>query len=211
VPIYEPGKYEVCANVNFVDGWEATLCNELIIGYRKNATSHLRHFLAPNGSFQAWVDQTSCEVEEIKWYVNGAYFGSDLKLLTTLDKGIYEISADVMYSNGVKRMLKVVIDGNLNGHFIDDLTIFEDTEAEQFSDYTVVISVKRNGQTYHSLPVDNEDAEFHVKGVEHFGTSKDGNSIFKLTIELTCLLQSVQTGQQIPFEMNGVFGVEVIP
>jgi hypothetical protein len=211
VPIYEPGKYQVCANVYFVDGWEATLCNELIIGYRKNATAHLRHFLAPNGQFQAWVDQPSCQVEEIKWYVNGTYFGSDQKLLTSLDKGVYEISADVMYSNGVKRRLKAVVDGNLNGHFIDDLTIFEDTEDEHFVDYNAFISVKRNGQTYHSLPADNEESEIHVNGIEHFGTSADGNPIFKLNIEITCLLQNAFTGQQIPFELNGVFGVEVIP
>jgi hypothetical protein len=107
--------------------------------------------------------------------------------------------------------LKAVVDGNLNGHFIDDLTIFEDTEDEQFVDYNAFISVKRNGQTYHSLPADNEESEIHVNGIEHFGTSADGNPIFKLNIEITCLLQNAFTGQQIPFELNGVFGVEVIP
>jgi hypothetical protein len=211
VPVYEPGKYQVCANVNFVDGWEANLCNELIIGYNKNATSHLRHFLSPNGSFQAWLDHSSYQVEETKWYINGTYHGNDQKLLTSLEKGIYEISAEVTYSNGAKRVLKVVVDGNLNGHFIDDLTVFEDLETEHFADYAALISVKRNGQTYHSFLADNEDAEFHVKGIEPFGTSASGNPIFKLNIELTCLLQHAISGQQIPFEMNGVFGVEVIP
>jgi hypothetical protein len=211
VPIYEPGIHQVCAKVNFEDGSEATLCNDLIIGYKKNATSHLRHFLAPNGSFQAWLDNSTCDVENVKWFVDGNYFGSEPKLLTTLEKGIYEIVAEVTFSNGAKRILKVSVDGNLTGHYIDDLTIFEDIENEYFADHSVALTVKRNGQTYRSLTADNEESVFHINKMQLFGTSPQGNPIIQLNIEVNCLLQNVLTGQQIPFVMNGVFGVEVDP
>jgi len=211
VPINEPGKYQVCAKVNFEDGSEATLCNELIIGFKKNATSHLRHFLAPNGSFQAWLDNSSDAIEHVNWFVDGNYHGSESKLLTTLEKGIYEIAAEVTFANGAKRIFKVAVDGNLTGHYIDDLTIFEDVENEYLADHSVALTVKRNGQTYRSLPADNEESVFHVNKVQFFGNSAQGNPIFQLNIEVNCLLQHVLTGQQIPFVMNGVFGVEVYP
>lgn len=209
VEIMLPGKYNICAKVSFNDGSEETLCNEMILGYTKHATCQLRHFLSQGGAFQAWVDEYSVPLSSVKWFIDGNYASDNFKLITNLDQYSHIITAEINFENGVKRTKSMLIDGSLNGKFIDDFTVFENAGSIVNWDFDVSISLKKNGKQYISSNVSNETAQLTITDVDFYGTNSAGKAVFKISANVICNLKEAGTGEVLPFTCSTTFGLQV--
>lgn len=207
--INDPGKYNVCAVVTFMDGSQGEVCNEMIIGYQKHASCMLRHFVAPNGELQAWVDEGDVPVSSIKWFLDGQHTNDGPKLITTLSPDIHTIKAEITYSNGVKRIKSVLADGEAEGRFLDDFSIFENTGSSVFRDYNAVIEFDKDGKHYSSVSTGNSGASLQVTDISYYGKNDTGKNVFKISATISCNLKESASGQVFPFTCSTVFGVQV--
>lgn len=209
VVINEPGKYSVCAEVAFISGNEGTVCNDVIVGYQKHASSILRHFVSPGGDLLVWLEEQDVPVASVKWYFDGSFVSDDLKLEDEIDDDMHVVTAEVTYSNGVIRTKSVLIDGTANGGYLDDFSIFENTPTPFFRDYSVALIVRKNGIEYTSMNVANNTSNFHVSNLSYYGKNSSGKAVFKVTAELDCTLRNNSNGQSVPFSGSIQFGIEV--
>jgi hypothetical protein len=209
VQISSPGKYNVCADVSFSDGSSSSLCNELIVGYVKNATCELRHFLSSNGNFKAWLDNDNQMISSVKWILDGVYLTNNETVNVTINGQFHLLTAEICFQNGVKRIKSMIIDGSLNGKFIDDFSVFENNNVVPPRDYGLTISVKKNGKEYLSQITANQSSSMHVHSIDYFGKNKDGKDVYKIAATISCSLKEISSGDLIPFNTSTIFGISV--
>ena len=209
VQIFSPGKYNVCADVTFSDGSSSILCNELIVGYIKNATCELRHFLSPNGSLKAWLDDNNQAISNIKWSLDGEYLTNNEIVNVLINGQFHLLTAEICFQNGVKRIKSMIIDGSLNGKFIDDFSVFENNNVSFPWDYSLSISVKKNGNEYLSQTTENESSSMQIHSIDYFGKNKDGKDVYKIAATISSLLKEISSGDIIPFNTSTIFGISV--
>ena len=209
VQISSPGKYTVCADVTFTDGSTSNLCNEMIVGYKKNATGELRHFLSPNGNFQAWIDNDTYPINEIKWFIDGEYSSNNEILNVIINGQFHLLTAEIYFQNGVKRIKSMIIDGSLNGKFIDDFSVFENNIVGVPWDFCLAISVKKNGKEYLSQIAANQSSSVYIESIDYFGKNKDGKDVYQIEATISCSLKEISSGNVIPFNTSTIFGITV--
>jgi hypothetical protein len=209
VVIHEPGKYTVCAEVSFVSGNEGMVCNELIIGYQKHASSILRHFVSPGGDLQVWIEEQDVPVASVKWYFDDEFVSDDLKLIDEIDDEIHVVKAEVTYANGVVRSKSVLLDGTACGSYLDDFSIFENDPVGLFRDYAITLTVRKDGAEFTSIDTQNSQANFQVMDLSYFGKNTAGKAVFKISAQVECMLRNNSNGQIVPFSGNIEFGIEV--
>lgn len=209
VVIEAPGKYDVRADVTFTDGTEGTVSNEMILGYTKHATCQLRQFLTPNGSLQVWIDENDIPVSSVKWYINDVFQNSDIKLHSTIDQESYRVKAEITFQNGVVRTKSILVDGSLEGKFIDDFSVFENSSSTIHQDFNVVLALKKDGKEYQSITTNNQSATVNITNIEYFGTNNAGKAVVKITANINCMLKELTTSEVLPFNCQTVFGVEI--
>lgn len=209
VEITNPGKYTVCADVTFFDQSHGDLCNDMILGYTKNATCKVRHLLSQNGSLQTWIEEDLVPLSSVKWFMDGILVSEDLKLMTSVDSFNHKITAEVIFANGVKRTKSILIDGGLNGKFIDDFSVFEVGSNPLFWDFKALISLKKDGKQYSSNIASNQSSTVNIIDVTYYGINSSGKAVFKITAEISCLLKEIGTGTIVPFTCNTVFALEI--
>ena len=207
--IYEPGKYTVCAEVSFVSGNEGTVCNEVIVGYQKHASSILRHFVSPGGDLQVWLEEIDVPIASVKWYMDDNYVTNNLKLIDEIDDEMHVVKAEVTYENGVVRTKKVLLDGTACGGYLDDFSIFESNQTPFYRDFAIKFTVRKNGVEYTSINVPNSAAVFHVVDVTYYDENSSGHPVFKLVADVECMLRNNSTGQIVPFNGTVQVGIEV--
>lgn len=209
VEIIEPGVYNVCAEVTFIDSSQGYLCNEMILGFEKHATCEIRHFLSQGGLLQTWVDENSVDVESVKWFMDGTLVSQELKLMTNLNQQSHEVTAEITFVNGVKRTKSILVDGGLNGKFIDDFSVFEISSYPFNRDFNATISLKKDGKHYVSMTAPNQSSEVELIDISYFGKNSAGKTVFKITAEVSCNLKEQTTGEIVPFVCSTVFALEI--
>jgi hypothetical protein len=209
VDIYLPGKYNVCANVTFYDGSQANLCNEIIIGYKRNGNFQLYHTINSSGKLTAWIDPFQGEVENIIWELDNEVIGTAATTSYLVPTGGYKLKATVNFIDGTQRIKSVHLDGTLEQKFIDDFTVFEIKEnATQPWDYNVLVRFKENGIIYRSDLIDNSESNIEIEKVEYYGLNQAGNQVYKLTATVHAFLKSTANIQkEINFKTE--FGIEI--
>lgn len=209
VEITTPGKYEICAQVYFTDQTYQELCNEMILGYTKHASGQLRHFLSQSGNLQVWVEENAVAVSSVKWYVDNQLVSEESKLALAVDEESHLVSADISFVNGVKRRKSILIDGSLNGKFIDDFSVFENSSSAMNWDYGLVLEIKRNGKVYRSDLTQNQSSSVQVNSVTYYGLNPQGKKVYKIDAQIDCSLKETASGQVVPFSGKTSFGVEI--
>ena len=210
VEIMLPGKYFVCAQVKFNDGSTQELCNTMILGYQKNATAKIRHFLTQGGDLTVWIDQASVPVERIEWYVDGEFVTESDKLELEIDSYSHEVKTEIKFENGAHRTKAILVDGSLSGRFIEDFSVFEANQVgSAFWDYKMAISVKNNGKLYSSIVAPNESSVIEIQEINYYGKNAAGKSVFLVKAHVEVLLKEMQTSEVLPLNCDVVFGVEI--
>lgn len=209
VSITNPGKYNVCAAVKFVDGTEANLCNEMILGYTKHATGQIRHFLSQSGNLQVWVEADQVAISSVKWFIDGVFEADIMKLQKSIDANNHKITAEITFVNGVKRIKSILIDGSLSGKFIDDFSVFEVGSNLVNWDYNAQITLIKDGKEYTSILAPNESAEVEITDAVLYGKNSAGNLVYKISGNISCFLKEMGSGKIVPFNCTTTFGVEI--
>ena len=209
ISLNKPGKFNVCAVVTFNDGSSSTLCNEMIVGFSKNAIGQVRHLLTPNGNLQTWIEEDQVPVQSVKWFIDGVFVVDAIQLEQSIDDEDHLVTAEINFSNGVKRIKSVLIDGSNNGYFIDDFSFFENNSNTIHWDFNTSISLKINGKQYLSKTAPNQTSTVHVTDIVYYGKNASGKAVFKISADVTCNLKEVGTNVILPFNCSTVFGVEI--
>jgi hypothetical protein len=210
VEIIEPGKYNVCAEVEFNDGSEATLCNEMILGFAVNASCKMRHVLQSNGNLKVWLDAYSTPVDHVLWHVDDTLIGESMNLNTNIDHQNHLISAEIYYMNGAHRKKSILVDGSLSGKLIDDFSVFENGSVSQIKwDHSVVLKVKKNGLVYSSVGADNTASSIQLLNLSYYGKNSAGKDVYKCIASVSANVREVQAGSILPIEFTTTFGLEM--
>lgn len=210
--ITEPGKYQVCAEIVFWDGSSNTLCSDLVLGYKRHANFHIKHFLNQSGSLTAYVDDPQVAIERIRWYMDNEFVSEDSQLLfSELSQDNHILRAEVLFENGVKRSKNMIVDGSLNGKFIDDLTFFETgTLALINRDFNIRIKLKENGTVYSSDIINNSLNTVSFDDISYYGTDANGNDVYKLRAHINASvndIQGVNGSRELSFDTT--FGIAI--
>lgn len=210
VEIIEPGKYNVCAEVEFNDGSEATLCNEMILGFAVNASCKMRHVLQSNGNLKVWMDAYSTPIDHILWYVDETLVGESSNLETNIDNENHLISAEIFYTNGAHRKKSILVDGSLSGKLIDDFSVFENGSVSQTKwDNSVILNVKKNGLTYSSAGADNSESSIQMISLSYYGKNSMGKDVYKCVASVSVNVREGQSGAILPLDFTTTFGLEM--
>lgn len=212
VSIYEPGKYQVCANIVFVDQSSNILCSELILGYARHANFTIKHFLNQNGTLTAWVEDPQVEVEKINWYLDDVLISAESEIsYPQLSSENHILRAEVNFANGVKRSKNMLVDGSLSGKFIDDLTFFENgTLALLNRDFNIRLRLEQNGVTYSSDQTNNSMNSVTFSDISFYNKDANGNDVFKVKAHVVATVfdvQGVNGSKNLEFDTS--FGIAI--
>ena len=210
VEIIEPGKYNVCAEVKFNDGSEATLCNEMILGFAVNASCKIRHILQSNGNLKVWLDAYSTPVDHILWYVDDVLVGENENLETNIDDQNHLVSAEIFYTNGAHRKKSILVDGSLSGKLIDDFSVFENGSVSQVKwDNSVILKMKKDGLVYSSAGADNTMSSIQILNLSYYGKNSAGMDVYKCAASVNVNVREGQAGETLPLNFTTTFGFEM--
>jgi hypothetical protein len=210
--ITEPGKYGVCATINFIDGSSDKLCSELILGYARHANFYIKHFLNQNGTLSAWVEDPQVEIDKIEWFLDDTLISSESELSYAELSGFnHVLRTDVYFVNGVRRTKQMLVDGSLSGKFIDDLTFFETgTLALLNRDFNVRLKLEQNGVTYTSAESNNSMNSVSFSDISYYGKDVNGNDVYKVKAHVVATVSDVLNingSRQLDFDAT--FGIAI--
>ncbi len=172
--IYEPGKYDVCAKIFYVNQGYTELCNEVIVAFKRKSDFELKYELNANNQLAAWIDSENSAVQSVNWYVDGVSVSTQVLFNTQLNPNLHKIEADVTFNSGVQRKREIVVDGSQLGRSIEDFAHLEKGNT-LFWDYKLKLNIKRNGDEYTSINLLNDSSYLKIESVNFLG--KDANSI----------------------------------
>lgn len=212
VLITEPGKYEVCAHILFVDGSSDNLCSELILGYERHANFNIKHFLNQNGTLTAWVEDPQVAIEKVEWLLDNALISTSSELAySSLPGGNHILRANVFFVNGVKRSKTMIVDGNLTGNFIDDLSFFENGTLSLLNrDFNVRLKMEQDGTTFSSDIVNNSTNSVTFSDVSYYAKDVNGNDVYKVKAHIVATVfdvQNVNGSRELEFDTT--FGIAI--
>lgn len=207
--IMEPGRYEVCAKVTFMDATDSELCSELILGYSRNANCQIKHYLNQNGVLNAWIEEQGVTVEKVRWFIENDLVSEDLTMTTSdLSADHHRIRAEVSFSNGVVRWKNMIVDGSLSGKYIDDLTFFETATLNLMNkDFNVRLRAHENGMTYDSEFTNNDMSTMTIDNIAYYGPDANGNPVYKITATVDGKVSDSQGLSVKNLSFQAVFGL----
>jgi len=208
--IYEPGIYNVCAMVTFNDNSTIEYCNELIIGYEKHASCSIHSNVNVAGELIASIQGATTQVSEVKWFLDDYPISTDLYLNLPVTPELHRLKAQITFANGVSRTKVAIVDGTLYNRDLSDFSIFEENQVQNpYRDFNVKMSVIRNGKNYYSLPADNSSSMINVTGIEFYRNNTAGNPVYKVSANISVMLQEAVSLKESPLNMSMTFGVEI--
>lgn len=206
--ISEPGKYDVCAYVTFLDGSSNHLCGELILGYAKNANCQIKHYLNNNGVLSAWAEETNVPIEKVQWFQDEELLSVSQEFSTNIGQGYYRLRAETHFQNGVVRSKGMLVDGSLSGKYIGDLTMFETANTSlSMRDFNVVVKVHEDTMTLSSEYVNNEDGTMTINRIDSYGLDANGNPTIKIAATVNAKVGNEQGLYQKDVSFETVFAV----
>lgn len=210
VKISEPGIYDVCAMVSFQDGSTGTLCNEIIVGFVRNANFRMRHYANQAGELNVWLDDVIGEIESMKWYIDGEFVGKKTEYSGNVSANQHLVTVEVDFVNGTSRTKSMVVDGSVTGHFIDDFTGFEQCiQNVVHRDYNWLIKLEHNGEEYSSLFSSNTNSTLNVESIEYYGLNSSGKKVYKINATVEGVVRKIGTSVDKQVSFNTTFGLEI--
>lgn len=198
ITIYEPGRYSVCALVDFNNGTQNQLCNEFILGYQINSSFGLRHYINQSGYLNCFIDVPETTIESVKWKINGDPFSTSNTISFLIESQPYHIEAEVNLKNGVKRTKRIFIDGSYPKNFIEDFTVHENQIQEFYWDLHARMAVNLNGSIW--VP-NNPDDTIIISNIKENGVNDEGQTIY----EISGLFDGTMLNKKTLQETNGSF------
>ncbi len=209
VILNQSGVFEVCANVLFIDGSSANVCNDIILGYAHDSHFQVRHFLTNDGDLKVWIDENEEDIDHIDWYLDDQWASSEEDLNIVIDQNAHSLRAELIFENGSKRTRSIWIDGSLEGKYIDDFASIENSWQGPNEDYSTQIFLNWNNKEYVSIHNEQSQDFFNVESVVPYGLNASGKQVVKIHGVISCEMIDIQTGEISPFEGEIDFALQV--
>lgn len=211
VHIHEPGKYNVCATVHYLNGSSpVNLCNEVIIGYNRYENKHINFEVnTSSSSASAWIDNFQGSIDYVDWYYDDVFYVRADSCYKQVTNQLYNLRAEVHYANGVVQTKNMVVDGSVSGRTVEDFTLFEEVSENIMQDYNLKIALVKNGVEYYSHLADNSASEVVITSLELYGLNGQGNQVYKVEANVTCEVSDLNGSNAIPLSFTTSFGFEV--
>jgi hypothetical protein len=185
----EPGIYNVCARATFTDNSQSEVCNEMIVGFKKNGSFKLVHNVSENSTLTAYLDDVNGEVESITWFVNNENRGTGNFLATGVTSGKHILRCDVKFQNGVLRKRFVMLNGGKPSEYMIDFAHVE-TQSPNIWDYTAFVSITILGIKYSSILAPNSGNFIDVHSFKYYGLNELNQKTYVLKGKLNATLKS---------------------
>ncbi|MGB0933301.1 MAG: hypothetical protein ACPGU5_03405 [Lishizhenia sp.] len=201
IVLTEPGLYKVCAFVTFTDGSANVLCNDVIVGYKKNAIGELQYIVGLDGKIQAWISSDT-EIDNIKWYLNETLTSTENELITIANSSnSTRIKAEITYVNGVKRTKQLLADLNQTGKYIQDFSRHE-IEYTRNNDFGFIVNFSLNGESYTTNITENDTSIVTIESIKQGTPNLDGEATFKIHASSECFAKNNVTGEIQPISLD---------
>lgn len=210
-PIHDAGVYEVCAQILFFGGSEATLCNEVVVGYELSANCRINFEMGEQGMTVANIYDMGNPVQEVQWSVDGVYQMTQPNFSGNVGQGFHTLSARVKFQNGSIRTKNVLVNGSQSYFTANDFTIFEinGSTAHPPRDFNIRLSLEKDGKKYSSMSADNDGSIMSITNVEYYGPNDQGNDVYKIKAVVSAKLKELGTLKIVPITFTTSFGVEI--
>ncbi len=206
--IREPGRYQVCAHITFNDYSVSTLCNEIIVGFKSNAAFELEFVMGQDQNLMAWVEPSIGTIQSVHWFQDGVPVSNLNQLNKYIQDGSHLIQAEVLFTNGVKRLRSVIVDAELTGK-----NIFDFAEHYSYSnlewDFKSKLKVVSNGIEYFSHMTPNSSNKIEVNEVKYFGLNSLGKAVYIIKGHIHANLKSNISSTIIPLDLDVSFGISL--
>jgi hypothetical protein len=207
--INEPGKYEICGEIKYLDQTTDTLCNEVIVGYAIHASSNLTA-LSQAGYVNAQILETGVGISKVNWFVDGQSVGSGNTLYHFIGDNTKELKAEIQYANGIVRTKSMLVNGYEPLRNVLDFSLIETQQGASYNqDYKVLISYMKDGIEYRSDLTDNGSSLININSFEFYSENENGKNVYKLGISVTANLKSLGSSTLYPLNFDAVFGIEI--
>jgi hypothetical protein len=198
--IREPGIYNICAQVTFVNQQFTELCQEMIIGYKKHASNNLKVLVSQNNALIVYFDTPENEIDRVEWYLNDSMISSEKHNLVHQLSGESEfiIKGKIFNTNGVVREKSVYYNILHPMNYIEDLTVFENQSTLEW-DHRVRIAIQQNNYNYASM---DSSAEIIVHNCIPYEDPSTGASYYKIQGSFTGSLLCIETEEMVEVDLN---------
>ena len=214
IEIYEPGWYDVTAEVAFTNGSTVQLENDIIVGYERTHNFDLVFGWDPfNNTLTASADligNPASSFQNVTWTFNGNIISTSPSLpqFEVSTDGILTAEVTFAGSNVTRTKSIYVSPGSMNT--VDDLTQFEEMASNTlYQDFNMRLNVIKGGVLYSSVPADNSNATIAITSFEYYGKNANNNDVYKVSANINAMVKSVVNGNQLPVSFTTTFGVEI--
>ncbi len=214
IEIYEPGWYDVMAEVTFTNGSTVQLENDIIVGYERTHNFDLVFGWDPfNNTLTASADMIgnpSGSFQDVTWTFNGNIisYSPSLPQFEVSTDGILTAEVTFAGTNVTRTKSIYVSPGSMNT--VDDLTEFEEMASNNlYQDFNMRLNVIKGGVLYSSVPADNSNATIAITSFEYYGKNANNNDVYKVSANINAMVKSVVNGNQLPISFTTTFGVEI--
>lgn len=146
--LFEPGSYDICAEVVFNTGEKATTCNNVIVGFTQNAELEIDYEIEGGNAHFSLPFVT--EINTVKWYINNQEVSTETDFFSTNLPEKFTLKAEAQFQNGAQLSKEIFLDRVNGEHLIEDFTLLG-YQTDLVWDNTINFKVQHNGNQYRAL------------------------------------------------------------
>lgn len=201
-----PGRYDVCAKVDFVTGFSATTCNTIVVGFKRNADFQVRWDLTPSNVVKCYIANSDLNVSEIKWYVNDTFVSDNLNYNYSDVSDQFHLKAEVLFENGAAYERTVFVNRSEQNFSIGDWANKSLNTTLRW-DNNASFAFEKDGVVYQSVQTSNNDASFIVEEINNFSSNQSSHEVKKITGTLNIPFKNTATGEIVTSDLMLEIGV----
>ncbi|PKR81006.1 hypothetical protein CW751_07520 [Brumimicrobium salinarum] len=204
--LYEPGKYKICVDIQFINGAKAKTCNTILVGYRKNTDLDIYYEFDQNYNFQAEALTSSATVNNVKWFINDDFYAEGVTLNASELPNTFKLKAQVEFSNSVTLEKEIYINSFDSYFSVEDFTKIGHHTAVIW-DAKAKFDLLINGTTYTSVGDNPEESLFEIDEIVEYESGETNQNVKLLKGSLNTLFRNNTTGEVVPSDLNIEIGV----
>jgi hypothetical protein len=200
IEITNPGKYDICAQVKFLDGTSSTLCNNLIIGYKNNGDFNINFYQNLQNEVSIWISNITEPIKSITWFSNNIAVGTGEMYQFLLQEN-KTITAEVTFQNGAKKRRNIKLNGTESGKYIQDFTL-KYTSNQNNWDFKSIVNFKSDGINYSSVYTQNPSGKISISDVRYYDLNSEQKPVYLIRGTVQVNVASSFGAPSIPLNLN---------
>lgn len=206
ITIHQPGEYDICADVVFLDGTTGSACNKYLIGYQKNVNAVVKYIVGQNNQIISFVESPNNEISSIEWYRNDVLISEDFNYKDSISGLLsYSLKAKVEFMNGSYREREIWVNRLNTNKKIEDLSNIENQSSLSW-DHKATVEIDHNGEKYISSP-GSQPQQIIVTNSFDYGTNDDGQLVTFIEGTLNATFLKVSTQDTVNGSFDIRFGI----